>query len=716
MSLDPTSNGSPRLRAGRPVPLGAHWDGAGVNFALFSEHAAAVEVCLFDRPDDRRERWRIALSEQTGNVWHGYLPDARPGSAYGYRVHGLYDPAGGHRFNPAKLLLDPYAREIAGHVRWDDAVYGYARFPRPNDLERNDADSAPFVPRSVVVDPDFAWDDDAPPATAWADTLISEIHVKGFTERHPAVPPAIRGTYAGLAHPVAVDHLRHLGVTAVELLPVHAWVDEAFLAAKGLTNYWGYNSIGFSAPASHLAADRSPGGPVREFKAMVKALHAAGLEVILDVVYNHTAEGNHLGPTLAFRGIDNVAYYKLEPDQPRYYMDFTGTGNTLNVRHPAVLRLVMDSLRYWVTEMRVDGFRFDLAPALAREPYTFDVWSGFFDAVHQDPVLSQVKLIAEPWDIGPGGYQVGHFPVRWAEWNDKYRDTVRAFWRGDGPPLAELGSRLTGSPDLYRRAGHPWKSVNFVTAHDGFTLRDLVSYAHKHNEVNGEHNRDGSDHNLSANYGVEGPTDRPDIVATRERQQRNFLATLLLSLGTPMLLGGDELGRTQSGNNNAYCQDNGISWLSWDLDGRDEALLDFVRRVVALRRAHPTFRRHRFPDDRRFLWLRAGGGEMGDGDWHAHGRHALGLCLPGADAGTDDDEDATALALLLNAGHVAARFDLPAFDAAPARWRLLLDTAAPLANGDRAVPSDEPVHVSGRSVLLLRRVAELPVSAPARTV
>ena len=744
MTQDTSFAVPPRLLPGAPYPLGAAWDGGGVNFALFSEHADAVELCLFDHPDAPRERWRLPLPERTGHTWHGYLPGAGPGLAYGYRVAGPYDPGRGHRFNPAKLLLDPYARDIAGRVRWDHAVYGYRRFPHADDLAPDGADSAPFVPRSVVVDPAFAWGDDAPPGTPWSDTLIYEVHAKGFTRQHPEVPAPLRGTYAGLAHPAALDHLRRLGATAVELLPVHAWVDEAFLAAKGLTNYWGYNSVGFLAPAAHLAHDRSPGGPPREFKAMVKALHAAGLEVILDVVYNHTAEGNHLGPTLAFRGIDNAAYYKLEPDQPRYYLDYTGTGNTLDASHPSVLQLIMDSLRYWVTEMRVDGFRFDLASALAREPYQFDPRSGFFDAVHQDPVLSQVKLIAEPWDVGAGGYQVGRYPVRWAEWNDKYRDTVRSFWRGDGLPLADLGARLVGSPDLYRRPGHhPWSSVNFVTAHDGFTLEDLVSYAHKHNEANGEHNRDGSDHNRSANYGVEGPTDRPDVVATRRRQRRNLLATLLLSRGVPMLLGGDELGRTQRGNNNAYCQDNRISWFDWDLDAGDEALLAFARRLVALRRAYPAFRPDRFPPAGAGLepiWLRAGGGEMDVGDWHAPGRHALGLCLHlgptaasdaaikiaadgtdvganpvpdrSSDGGLDPDPEDNALlpgetlALLLNAGTEATRFDLPGLDGAPSSWKILLDTSAPAAGPDRTLPGDRPTTVTGRSVLLLRREAE----------
>ncbi|HYO30896.1 MAG TPA: glycogen debranching protein GlgX, partial [Thermomicrobiales bacterium] len=693
MTQDTLFEGPPRLRPGVPVPLGATLDGEGVNFALFSEHASAVDLCLFDHPAAPRERWRVPLPAKTNHVWHGFLPGAGPGLAYGYRVHGPYDPEGGHRFNPAKLLLDPYARDLTGRVRWDDAVYGYRRFPHANDLTPDGADSAPFVPRSLVVDPAFDWGDDALPCTPWADTLIYEVHAKGFTRSHPGVPPELRGTYAGLAHPAAVDHLRRLGITAVELLPVHAWVDEAFLAAKGLTNYWGYNSVGFFAPAPHLAHDRSPGGATREFKAMVKTLHAAGLEVILDVVYNHTAEGNHLGPTLSFRGIDNLAYYKLEPHQRRYYLDVTGTGNTLDASHPAVLQLIMDSLRYWVTEMRVDGFRFDLASALAREPHGFDPRAGFFDAVHQDPALARVKLIAEPWDVGAGGYQVGRYPVRWAEWNDKYRDTIRSFWRGDGEPLGDLAGRLTGSPDLYRRPGnHPWKSVNFVTAHDGFTLEDLVSYAHKHNGANGEQNRDGSDHNRSANYGVEGPTTRPDVVATRERQKRNLLATLLLSQGVPMLLGGDEFGRTQPGNNNAYCQDNAISWFAWAPDAADEALLAFVRRLVAARHAHQAFRPDRYPPSGNQpdpIWLRDGGGKMDDADWSARGLHALGLVLPGnAPPATDPPVvgapivDAP-LALLLNAGHGAARIELPALGDAPTRWTILLDTAAPAASPDR---------------------------------
>jgi glycogen operon protein len=550
----------PRTRPGRPYPLGATWDGAGVNFALFSEHATAVALCLYDERDPGKEVRQVRVEQRTDQVWHVYLPGVRPGTLYAFRVNGPYEPRQGHRFNPAKALLDPYAKAIAGTLQWNDAFFGYRAGDPAGDVRPDDRDSAPYLPKSVVVDPTFDWEGDRPPLTRWSRTVIYEMHVKGFTRRHPEAPPELRGTYAGLAAPAAVRHLTELGVTAVELLPVHHSVTEKHQADRGLTNYWGYNSIGFFCPDSRYSSSGHLGQQVDEFKRMVKTLHRAGIEVILDVVYNHTAEGNHLGPTLSFRGIDNAAYYRLSSEDLRYHVDYTGCGNTLNMRHPRTIQLLMDSLRYWVLDMHVDGFRFDLAAALARELHDVDRLSAFFDVIHQDPVISQVKLIAEPWDLGEGGYQVGNFPVGWTEWNGKYRDTIRRYWKGDEGQVAELAYRLTGSSDLYEMGGRrPYASVNFVTAHDGFTLADLVSYDAKHNLANGEDNRDGTDDNGSWNCGVEGPTDDPAILALRERQMRNFLATLFLSQGIPMLLSGDEIGHTQRGNNNAYCQDNELS-------------------------------------------------------------------------------------------------------------------------------------------------------------
>ncbi|HEU5433949.1 MAG TPA: glycogen debranching protein GlgX [Thermomicrobiales bacterium] len=706
-------------------PLGATWDGHGVNFALFSEHADAVELCLFDHPDDPIESRRIPLTDRTNFVWHGYLPGLAPGQAYGYRVHGPWRPDYGDRFNPHKLLLDPYARAVAGRVDWSGPVYGHQTAPRANDLILDERDSAPSVPRGLVVDPAFDWDDDRPLRIPWTDTIIYETHVKGFSERHPDIPPEFQGSYLGLAQPAALDHLRQLGVTAVELLPVHRFVSEAFLVARGLTNYWGYNTIGFFAPDARYASLRPGADPVREFKQMVKALHAAGIEVLLDVVYNHTAEGNQLGPTLSFKGIDNRVYYRLAPEEPRYYLDFTGTGNTLAVRRPQTLRLIADSLRYWVQEMHVDGFRFDLASALAREVYAVDQFCSFFDVIQQDPTLSQVKLIAEPWDIGEGGYQVGNFPAPWTEWNGKYRDAVRHFWRGDRVPLAEMGYRLTGSSDLYQNGGrNPTASINFVTAHDGFTLRDLVSYDHKHNQANGDDNRDGSDDNISANYGVEGPTDDPMILAIRDRQSRNFLATLLCSQGVPMILGGDEFGRTQRGNNNAYCQDNAISWYDWNLDDRAQALLAFTRRLVAIRNAQPALRRRRFfrgqpdhPDEAKDLaWLRPDGHEMTPADWQIPDRSAIGLYLAGDEI---DERDAAgrpivgdSLGLLINAGTTPLPFQLPSLEPnQPDRWEALFDTAEPEHAEPRVFTAGEAVPMAPRSVVLLRRLG--PESKPA---
>jgi len=666
---------------GRPYPRGAHWDGEGVNFALFSEHAERVELCLFDESGEN-EVQRIELPEYTDQVWHGYLPEARPGQLYGYRVHGPYRPEHGHRFNPNKLLIDPYARAIVGDLRWDDALFGYTIGHPEGDLSFDERDSAPFMPRCKVIDPAFTWGNDAPPDIAWHETVIYELHVRGFTQRHPDVPEALRGTFAGLAAAPAIDHLRALGVTSVELMPVHAFLDDRYLADRGMRNFWGYNTIGFFAPEARYVAS----GKVNEFKTMVRTLHSAGIEVLLDVVYNHTAEGNQLGPTLSFRGIDNASYYRLVAENARYYEDFTGCGNTLNLQHPRVLQMIMDSLRYWVTEMHVDGFRFDLASALARELHAVDRLGAFFDILRQDPTLSRVKLIAEPWDLGAGGYQVGNFPVGWAEWNDKYRDTMRAYWKGDGGLIGEFAQRLTGSSDLYNRSSRrPYASVNFITAHDGFTLHDLVSYNDKHNEANGEDNRDGHSHNLSWNHGVEGPTDDQDIVALRERQKRNFLATLLLSQGIPMLCAGDEFGRTQNGNNNAYCQDNETSWIDWSLDEKGRALLQFVRRMIEIRRDHPAFRRRDFfqgrplhgGDVKDISWFQPDGSEMTLDAWdHEHAR-ALGVYLAG-EALTETDRRGQRLTddnflLLFNAGAEAVDFQLPQ-QLGPGSWLVLVDT------------------------------------------
>ncbi|MGH8136914.1 MAG: glycogen debranching protein GlgX, partial [Steroidobacteraceae bacterium] len=575
---------------GQPYPRGATWDGEGVNFSIFSTNAQKVELCIFD-PTGRHEVQRIALRERTDEIWHSYLPEARPGLLYGYRVHGPYDPAKGHRFNPHKLLIEPYAKHLQGPLTWSDAHFGYRVGQAKADLSFDKRDSAAGTPKCRVIDPAFTWGDDRPPRVPWHDTVIHEAHVRGMTLHHPDVPAQLRGTYAGIATAPVIDHLLRLGITTLELMPVHAYVDDRHLLEKGLRNYWGYNTIGFFAPELRYSAI----GRISEFKTMVKALHSAGIEVILDVVYNHTAEGNQMGPTLSFRGIDNASYYRLVPDDPRYYMDFTGTGNTLNLQHPRVLQLIMDSLRYWVLEMHVDGFRFDLASALARELFDVDRLGSFFDTIGQDPALSQVKLIAEPWDIGSGGYQVGNFPPGWNEWNDKYRDTMRAYWKGDGGLIGDFAQRFTGSSDLYEASGRkPHASINFVTAHDGFTLDDLVSYNEKHNEANLEENRDGENNNLSWNCGAEGPTDDPAVVDVRERQVRNFLATLLLSQGVPMISHGDEIGRTQRGNNNTYCQDNELTWIDWNLDAVKRTLLQFTAKLVALRQSQPTLRRRNY--------------------------------------------------------------------------------------------------------------------------
>ncbi|MEO5695527.1 MAG: glycogen debranching protein GlgX, partial [Burkholderiaceae bacterium] len=623
------------LWPGQPYPRGANWNGMGVNFALFSESAEKVELCLFD-PSGRHEVKRVALREQTDQIFHGFLPQARPGQLYGYRVHGPYRPKDGHRFNANKLLIDPYARSIVGAPRWHDALFGYrvGHGHSDADLGFDRRDSAPYMPRCKVVETAFTWGDDRPPNVPWHETVIYEAHVRGLTMQHPEVPPALRGTYAGLACAPVIDHLKGLGVTTIELMPVHAFIDDRHLVERGLRNYWGYNTIGFFAPDHRYSAS----GKIGEFKTMVRTLHAAGIEVLLDVVYNHTAEGNEFGPTLAFRGIDNAAYYRLEPDNPRHYQDFTGCGNTLNMQHPRVLQMLMDSLRYWVTEMHVDGFRFDLASALARELHAVDRLSAFFDILRQDPVLSRVKLIAEPWDLGSGGYQVGNFPVGWAEWNDKYRDTMRGYWKGEGGGVGEFAQRFTGSSDLYNRSSRrPYASVNFIAAHDGFTLADLVSYNEKHNTANGEESRDGHNHNLSWNCGVEGPTDDPQVLALRARQQRNFIATLLLSQGVPMLLAGDEIGRTQQGNNNAYCQDTPISWVDWTETADRRSLLAFTQRLMALRAAHPVFRRRDFFQGRPLhgstvrdiVWLHPEGTEMGELEWGQEHARALAVFLSG---------------------------------------------------------------------------------------
>ncbi len=702
-----------KVLPGRRSPLGATWDGQGVNFAVFSENATAVELCLFDIDDPTVETARVRLRDVTAHVWHGYVPGIKPGQPYGFRVEGPYEPERGLRFNPHKLLLDPYGRAVAGKVQWSADVFGYPM--GGDDLARDERDSAAAMPRGIVVDDTFDWQGDRPLRTPWHRTVIYEAHVKGLTALHPDVPKKLRGTYAGVAHPAVVEHLKSIGVTALELLPIHDFVDDGYLTEKGLTNYWGYSTLNFFSPDARYSGSGDRGGQVREFKEMVRALHKAGIEVILDVVYNHTAEGNHLGPTLSFKGIDNPTYYRLMKEDPRYYMDYTGTGNSLNARHPQVIKLINDSLRYWVQEMHVDGFRFDLASTLAREEHAVDRLSSFFDVIHQDPVLSEVKLIAEPWDIGEGGYQVGNFPVLWTEWNGKYRDDVRTFWRSDPGTIAEMAYRLTGSSDLYGDDGRKaYASINFITAHDGFTLHDLVSYNEKHNEANGEENRDGHDHNISYNFGAEGPTGDPAIVAEREKQKRNFLATLLLSQGVPMLCGGDEMGRTQGGNNNAYCQDNEISWLHWDLDERDRDLLEFTRRTATLRREHPVFRRRHFFQGRKIrgselediTWLRPDGNEMTDEEWNSDVR-SFGMLL-GGDAMLEWDEDGEQVKddtflLLFNGAPEPQGFTLPATPT-PAHWVVELDTSRPASEQEeRKMDPQSSFELPGRSMAVLRR-------------
>lgn len=709
---------SVRSFLGYPYPLGATWMGNGVNFALFSEHATGVELCLFADLEATEENIRIPISEQTDQVWHEFLPDVRPGQLYGFRVSGPYDPERGLRFNSSKLLLDPYAKAIAGEVSWADEMFGYVIGDKKEDLAQDFRDDAWGVPKSVVIDTAFDWQGDRRPGIPMQNSVIYEVHVKGFSKLWNGVPEELRGTYAALGTPGAIDYFKKLGVTAVELLPVHAHINDKGLIDRGLTNYWGYNTIGFFAPHAQYCSSGQMGQQVSEFKTMVRSLHAAGIEVILDVVYNHTAEGNHLGPTLCFRGIDNTSYYRLLADKPRFYLDYTGTGNTLDTLHPRTLQLVMDSLRYWASEMHVDGFRFDLAPALARDGTGVNKFHAFFKVIQQDPVLSQVKLIAEPWDVGDGGYQVGNFPVPFSEWNGKYRDTVRSFWKGDEGRIGEMGYRLTGSPDLYRHDGRgPYASINFVTAHDGFTLNDLVSYNEKHNQANGDGNNDGDNNNLSWNCGAEGPTDDSQINALRDRQRRNFLTTLLLSQGVPMLTGGDEWCRTQNGNNNAYCQDNEISWFNWERDEKQNQSLDFARRLIQFRKDHPVFRRPKFLKGRRIpgseirdvMWFNPGGSLMSEEEWASRFVRCLGMLLSGdtSDVVTFEGEpvrDDTFL-LLINAHYEPIPFVLPGQE--NLEWQLILNTTEPtgfLAE-PRKFASGDDVDLGGRACCLLQLVS-----------
>jgi isoamylase len=697
---------------GKPYPQGATWDGSGVNFALYSEQATAVELCLFSAPDDKNPEV-IKLPEQTSFVWHCYLPGVQAGQLYGYRVYGPYDPAKGLRFNPAKLLIDPYAEAICGAVDWKAPIFPYEVGGKEEDANPDERDSAWGMPKCIVGNPHFDWEGDRPLKIPLSDSVIYEVHVKGFSFRKPDVPPELRGTYAGLACESSIKYLKSLGVTAVELMPIHDFLDDKHLVDRGLKNYWGYNTTNFFSPAARYSASGDSGSQVAEFKSMVKTLHRHDLEVILDVVYNHTSEGNHMGPMLSFRGVDNLTYYRVTPDNPRFYMDYTGTGNTLNVRHPQVLRLIMDSLRYWAMEMHVDGFRFDLAAALARELHDVDRLSAFFDVIYQDPILSQLKLIAEPWDVGEGGYQVGKFPVLWAEWNGKYRDTVRRYWKGDAGQLSDLAYRLMGSSDLYQRDGRrPFASINFVTAHDGFTLNDLVSYNEKHNEANGEDNRDGSNENYSWNMGVEGPSDDPKLIEVRERQKRNFLATLFLSQGVPMLSGGVEISRTQNGNNNAYCQDNETTWFDWDLDERKQALLEFTSGLIKFRLDHPNFHRRKFFQDRSIrhaedadvLWLRPDGKQMTDEEWDQGWQRCLGVFLNGHTLGDvnlnaqpvmDDD-----FLLLLNCHYEPVDFSVPELES-DRKWEFVLDTRnAAFSSPGKSVRAGEVVTLIERSLVL----------------
>ena len=698
---------------GHPYPLGATWDGNGVNFALYADNATGVELCLFDTNESGKESAKIELTERTHQIWHVYLPDAKPGQLYGYRVHGPYEPQNGHRFNPFKLLIDPYAKAIAGTIEWHDALFGYIMGAPDPDLTFNRTDSAPYVPKCVVIDPNFDWDGDRPPKTSYHKSIIYETHVKGFTKLHPEIPDEIKGTYAALAHPVTIKYLNDLGITAIELMPVHHFIRDRHLYENNLDNYWGYNSIAFFAPDIRYSGTGGKGEQVFEFKNMVKGLHKAGIEVILDVVYNHTGEGNHLGPTICFRGIDNSSYYRLMEDK-RYCMDYTGTGNTLNVMMPNVLRLIMDSLRYWILEMHVDGFRFDLASTLARELHAVDRLGSFFDIIHQDPVISQVKLIAEPWDIGEGGYQVGKFPSGWAEWNGKYRDCIRDYWRGANSMLGEFAQRFTGSPDLYQNDyRRPTASINFITAHDGFTLHDLISYNEKHNIANSENNNDGENHNRSWNGGVEGPTKNKDIIALRLKQKRNFLAALFLSQGVPMLLSGDELGRTQHGNNNAYCQDNEISWIDWKK--ADKKLLDFTRKLIHFRKNHPVFRRrgwfqgeliqHSGLED--IAWFLPEGSEMTEENWRHDFAKSLGVFLNGHGIRSKGPKGETIIDdsfyVIFNAYHDELRNVLPPKKYGK-QWIKVLDTSETLIDEtEKKYCAGEAIAVQGRSTVVLKQ-------------
>jgi isoamylase len=695
---------------GVPYPLGATWDGQGVNFALFAENATGVELCLFDKRMGETQSVIVEMNERTHQMYHAYLPDIKPGQLYGYRVHGPYDPENGHRFNPAKLLIDPYAKAIAGTIEWNDSLFGYEVGNKDEDLKISNSDSAPFIPKSVVIDDYFDWEGDRPPKIPYHQTIIYETHVKGFTKMHPAIPEEIKGTYAGLSHPLTIEYLKKLGITAVELLPVHHFVADRHLVAKGLTNYWGYNSIGFFAPDVRYSSSGVMGEQVAEFKKMVMDLHKAGIEVILDVVYNHTAEGNHLGPTLSFKGIDNVSYYRLM-DNKRYYNDYTGTGNTLRANLPNVLRLMMDSLRYWIQEMHVDGFRFDLASSLARELHAVHKLSSFFDVIHQDPVISQVKLIAEPWDIGEGGYQVGNFPPGWTEWNGKYRDCIRDYWRGADSMLGEFAARFTGSPDLYQGDyRRPTASINFITAHDGFTLNDLVSYNEKHNEANGENNQDGESHNRSWNCGVEGPTKKKDVLELRQRQKRNFLTTLFLSQGVPMLLAGDEMSRTQKGNNNAYCQDNELSWVHWVK--ADQDLIDYTTKLISFRQSHPAFSRRKWFQGQPIkgmgvediAWFLPDGTEMTEEHWNTSFAKSLGIYLNGKGIHKFSAKGEPILDdsfyLIFNAHHEPLGYTIPEAKYGE-RWIKHLDTFSGVIDPSETYNPGDVITVEGRSIILL---------------
>jgi isoamylase len=720
-----------RVWPGQPYPLGATWTGLGVNFAIYSAHATRVELCFFDSPDAPAPSTCVPLPEHTNMVWHGYFPDVRPGQLYGYRVHGPYDPRAGHRFNPHKIVIDPYAKAVGRPVTWDDSMFGYTIGDPQGDLSLDTRDNAARAPLAVVIDPAFTWGDDKPPRTPWHKTVIYEMHVKGFSKLHKGLPPHARGTYEALTTEVALEHLQRLGVTAVELMPVHHHAYDRHLADRGLSNYWGYNTLSFFAPDIRYSSTSGADESVREFKRMVKALHSAGLEVILDVVYNHTAEGNHLGPTLSLRGVDNASYYRLVPEDRRYYLDFTGCGNTLNMQSPQVLQLIMDSLRYWVQEMHVDGFRFDLASALARELYEVDRLGAFFDIIHQDPVLSQVKLIAEPWDLGAGGYQVGNFPVLWTEWNGKYRDAMRAFWKGEDRGVAEVATRIAGSNDLYEHSGRrPYASINFITAHDGFTLADLVSYNHKHNDANGEYNRDGESHNLSWNCGAEGATTDRCVIKLREQQKRNLMASLLLSVGVPMISGGDEVGRTQDGNNNAYCHDTELSWTPWDLTLEQQQFLAFTRRLVRFRRSQPVLTRRKYfhgrsirgAEAKDIYWLDPSGREMTDEAWNAPFVRSLGVLMVGNALDEVDERGrqvrGDTLLILLNAHNDEVPFALPTITDGTA-WVRTIDTLEAYVE-ERRFTGGEKYPLQGRTLAVFvlrseqrRRAADPAGSTPA---